>query len=320
VLDSLPKGEPIPKYTVNKTEFIAENNKGEVNEIKSADDVSNCIDISDYIKLYNRALDFKVVKNGEEYSVNVSMVYHYYVDDFPYYLAVNQSGVNDQLIGSLQTTGETGTETDQTPDTYYKVYNAQIYLSDSSIDEEKYFTYSVSLEKDTIFTGKDLERLYIYYYPQYDLDDGMDQITVAFDKADDIKNFSCYIIKQNNTSFSDTYVALKEEKYKPQVICNNWKSTFKLYHNFDTNVSNSKSGSKTAGAVITNISQDNVGSITASFDNDEYLSYDITVEIYDSNSKLVSTLNSTKNEPINTAKQDVEGVSSDDMSNFDTQN
>jgi hypothetical protein len=148
----------------------------------------------------------------------------------------------------------------------------------------------------------------------------MDQITVDFDNTDDIKNFSCYIIKQNNTNFSDTYVALKEEKYKPKVICNNWKSTFKLYHNFDTNVSNSKSGSTTAGAVITNISQNNVGSITASFDNDEYLSYDITVEIYDSNSKLVSTLSSTKNEPINTAKQDVEGVSSDDMSNFDTQN
>jgi prepilin-type N-terminal cleavage/methylation domain-containing protein len=248
--------------------------------INSAQVLKSSVSISSYIELYNRELTFDIVKVGDAYRVNVDMVYHYYIKDFPYYTGNLESESESEDLDELQ----------------YMTYPQ---------GEDAYFSYKQSLDIDKDYT--ELERLYIFYYPQYDLPQGNDKIVI--NNTANVNNFSCYILKQKNNDLNDTRLSQYEQKYKPIVVCNNTQPLFYLYHNFDTNIA-SEDGTTPSGLVSGNYTNKDDASLTDSsllFSN-ESISYDIKVEIT-YNGESVVNLESTKNEHIKSEDTNTEGES-----------
>jgi hypothetical protein len=172
------------------------------------------------------------------------------------------------------------------------------------------------------YKSDSLDRLFIYYYPQYDLDEKQDKIVINNEAG--ASNLSCYIIKQKNSSLNDIRIASNEKKYIPTVVYNNKSaSNVYLYHNLNTNIASDVPGSNPPEFTIpAGFSTDKGGDIskildvedeeskTKGFAQDEVLSYDITVEIKDGEN-VVSSLESSKNERINSSKKAVESGDED---------
>jgi hypothetical protein len=276
-------------------------------------DIEAYVDFKDHIKINDRVLtiDIDTDKSGN-YVVKASMVYHYSIENFSFYTATYPKKVPDAYLADEtedETTSELSTaETASLGEHHYATYP----LNPAS--EDDYLVYKVDNVLEDIYTSKDKpDRLFIYYYPQYDLQKTKDKIVI--NNTADIDGLSCYIIKQKSASINDTRMANCESKYEPSVTCTTTTGKVYLYHNFDTNIGGKDSITGTAGYEASGFDTSKGGDISkilntedeSSKDNgfaaDEVLSYNIKVEITDTGtSKIVSTLESSKTERISDTK------------------
>jgi hypothetical protein len=296
------------KYYTNADVMIDDGNGGV--KITSAEDIK-IDEIKNYVEVYDRTITFDIGKEGDNYIVKESMVYRYYIKNFEYYTAkyytVTDSLLNEDVI-------------DET------AYLGQHHVATYPVDEKDYYEYKV--ENTDIYSGSDeIDRLFIYYFPQYDLEAGKDKIIINCDLEG--TEFDCYIIKQKSDYNAETRTNQGEGKYLPNIVCNNTKNAeIYLYHNFDTNISDTKGSSKLATHNLTGLSgftktyglsdmSDKLAKQITSEETDsdliskEVLSYDITVTITDESGNVVSELTSSKNERINEDESDTDSMSED---------
>ena len=149
-----------------------------------------------------------------------------------------------------------------------------------------------------------MDRLFVYYYPQYNLDPGCD--TIVINNQAGIPNFQCFLLKQRAADINENQMKIKENGYKANVNITNSASGFKVFHNFDDNIAD---GSSTTAPSITGTYEKAVSYTKAGtspdttelmehFSEVEALSYKLRLEITQ-NGRTVTTLESSMNERIN---------------------
>lgn len=251
-----------------------------------------------YVQLHEKKLTIDIVNNGGDYEVRPKMSYSYYMEGFPYYVRAEDTSMPDDEYDGA-TPGAPNAIVEHEPDKTIR-YPAsgflefEVSLSSSYPDGHFY--------KNPTVAG--LDRLFVYYYPQYNLDPGCD--TIVINNSANIPNFQCYLLKQRAADISEITMKTKENGYKANVNINNSASGFKIFHNFDDNIAD---GSSTTAPSITGtyekaVSYTKAGSepdtteLMENFSEVEALSYKLTLEITQ-NGRTVTKLESTMNEPIN---------------------
>lgn len=255
-------------------------------EINSVD-VLKVDDIKNYISIKDRTTTFDV--NGNK--VTVKMEYHYYISNLPYYVVKQKkpkkTDSSSSVLGDIDTdaiyVGETNkVEVPETIDRYPS-------------GETDYLTYEVPVDNKVFYDeSANIDRLYIYYYPQYDTS-VTDNIVINNNGG---TNFDVFLLKQMAPDLSDSAIEIGEGGYKPDVKLNNSSgATVNLYHNLDENIADPKKSVGTASIDSLFKTASNFTKAT-SFNKDEQLSYRINVEITDSDGKVLSSLDSSMNEKI----------------------
>ncbi|MDE7207364.1 MAG: hypothetical protein K2N90_09465, partial [Lachnospiraceae bacterium] len=258
--------------------------------------------VKNYIKLQERELTFDITKIGsDEYVVIPKMVYKYYLKDFPYYLKKrNATPPVDEYDPPSSIPGNT-TE-----------FRGESKTLDRFPDDGSYLQFEVDLSSictdGAIYKNPDtagLNRLFIYYYPQYNLDEGKDKIIV--NNTANIRNFQCYILKQRAEDINDSNTKTKESRYKGNVVINDSTSSLEVFHNFDYNIGEGSStpSPSISGASATHSYTKEVSGGTTQlvnrFTQQEVLSYTLSLEVTqgdDPNKRTITTLESTMNERI----------------------
>lgn len=258
--------------------------------------------VKNYIKLQERELIFDITKNGSgEYVVTPRMVYKYYLKDFPYYLKKRNGSTPPDPYGPSTPSGNT-TE-----------FRGESKTLDHFPDDGSYLEFSVDLSSvctdGNIYKNPDtagLNRLIIYYYPQYNLDEGKDKIIV--NNTANIPKFQCYILKQRAEDINDSNTKTKESRYKGTVVINDSTSSFEVFHNFDYNIgegsstpSPSISGASATHSYTKEVSGGTTLQLVNRFTQQEVLSYTLTLEVAQgegANRRVITSLESTMNENI----------------------
>jgi prepilin-type N-terminal cleavage/methylation domain-containing protein len=249
-------------------------------------------DIKNYIKIHDRTTTFEI--NGNTATVNIE--YHFTIENFPYVVVLEKipkasSSVATEegdldLVPDLVFNGESGA----------KEESASIPRYPANTDE--YLTYRVAIKGNTEIYNNTipLDRLYVYYYPQYDKEDGSLIKDIIKIKNSAGINFSCYLIKQVAPDLSTANIKIGEGAYSPDIQLSGSGEVY-LYHNLNINVA---TGEKKTGEYIIPSSFKGGGDYTASSDfvKAEQLSYKVVVQIK-KGENVVSTLESTMNEKIN---------------------
>lgn len=197
-------------------------------------------------------------------------------------IGVNTVFVNSRVeftvngLGYTQIDYATGIET---PETYSG--SMAIDISYETVYGQKY---------DNTATTADLERIYLYYYPMYDVDDFFycdeDVINVE-NNSGDIRDV--YLIKQKSTILGSADLSNGETWYNLKV--NNTGSAINLHHNTTQQFGSSTPPGVTIGAMITD-----AGSPWETTSSRALL-YDITIDIYpfDDNTTSIHQLKGTVN-------------------------
>jgi type II secretory pathway pseudopilin PulG len=275
-------------------------------KIESADDVKG-LDIMNNIKIYDRTLTIEI-NDGK---VTASLEYRYFLDNFSFYTAYYPEEVKDTYLDYLDE-GETDTTADDETVSLGEQQYARFPKAGSG--DDKYLVYKVNLANADIYTGTGVpDRLYIYYYPEYELDPGKDKIVINNNTNTD--KLECYIMKQKTGEIGEASLSVEESDYYPSVTCNKKSATqVTLYHNFNTNISDAPSKTNPSGFGMDSsgfvdggdIAKENITTnkleANKNFVEEEVLQYDITVEIK-KGEKTVSVLTSSKNEKISTDKE-----------------
>lgn len=214
-------------------------------------DSNSAASVLNYLQLRERKLVFTISESddGLKYKVTQEMQYGYMVKDYPYYIVDESASapVEDEYPDSESSEG---TEGDKKPTSTKKLKEADTPLSFSG--NESLIWYKVNIgdidnpiyEKTIYENPKTLElnRLFIYYYPQYDkyeISPGVYKNigdTIEIKNEAGIENFECYMLKQRAEDMNDTTTGSKEEGYKPEVKITNSAPKFVLFHNFDYNI------------------------------------------------------------------------------------
>lgn len=258
----------------------------------SSDEVKN------YLELHDRRLKFNIKDDGSgNYVVTASMVYRYYLKDVSCYKKVIPESPSDAYHGEPESESSvpssTSSEIGFAGEQMYKDF------PESDVD---YFEYTVEMN-----TGEDeitiynrpvldgLDRLFIYYYPQYELGQNKRDIIEINNQAG-IDNFGCYIIKQRARDINETKTGIYENGYCGVVEAGVNAGMTNIYHNFDVNIGN---GSSHVAPDISG-SYKKVDSFTDSddFTEDEALSYKLELTVTNASGNVVASLNSSKLEKI----------------------
>jgi type II secretory pathway pseudopilin PulG len=309
-------GNPIYKVdkngnkTTEPAEVMVDDGSLNGKKIESADDVKG-LDIMNNIKIYDRTLTIEI-NDGK---VTASLEYRYFLDNFSFYTAYYPEEVKDTYLDE----GETDTMADDETVSLGEQQYARFPKALS--DDDKYLVYKVNLANADIYTGTGVpDRLYIYYYPEYELDPGKDKIVINNNTNTD--KLECYIMKQKTGEIGEASLSVEESDYYPSVTCKNSSATqVTLYHNFNTNISDAPSKTNPLGFVLDSgfiqggdVAEENITTnkleANENFVEEEVLQYDITVEIK-KGEKTVSKLTSSKNEKISTAKKTKKSTSTD---------
>lgn len=263
--------------------------------------------ISSYIQIDEKRLMFTVSSSGsssdETYAVTAKLQYTYHFADYPYYVKKEGASQSDPYVdnGGSQVPVENAEEWQSETLQWYHTENAlsvDIPLSDP---EENVYKNPAAAE---------LARLFIYYYPNYGLDAGADQILI--DNQTGI-SLQCFILKQRTQKFSSNSLKTKENGYKAYVkVTNSGGGSCEVYHNFYDNIGygNGENGSTTAPVITgsnitgqysyTTKSSDPPGTkpqLQAKFEKAQALSYRIRLEVTQGG-RTITTLESTMNERI----------------------
>ncbi|MBD5451958.1 MAG: type II secretion system protein [Lachnospiraceae bacterium] len=275
--------------------------KDEINKVFES--AAGAFFAENYVKLHEKKLTIDIIDNGSgEYEVRPKMYYSYYMEGYPYYVRAEEESMPDDEYPD----DEGGTPgpsvnaiVEHEPDTKIR-YPAsgflefEVSLSSSYPDGHFY--------KNPVEAG--LDRLFVYYYPQYNLDPGCD--TIVINNQANISNFQCYILKQRAPDINENQMKIKENGYKANIDISNSASGFKLFHNFDDNIAD---GSSTTPPSISGTYQKAVSYTKAgtspdmtelmeNFSEVDVLSYKLTLEVTQ-NGRTVTRLESSMNERIN---------------------
>lgn len=195
-------------------------------------DSNSAASVLNYLQLRERKLVFTISESddGLKYKVTQEMQYGYMVKDYPYYVVDESASapVEDEYPDSESSEGTEGSK----PVVTKKLKEAETPLSFSGNDSLIWYT----VDSGDIYENPktlELNRLFIYYYPQYD--NGIKD-TIEVDNKAGVENFECYMLKQRAQDMKDTTTGSKEEGYKPEVKITNSAPKFLLFHNFDYNI------------------------------------------------------------------------------------
>lgn len=216
--------------------------------------------VPDKIKVIRRETYIDLVK-GSNTTAQVRMEYHYQVQDYPYY-----DDALDPTSTDVMTFPEGGG--------YYVV---QVIVDSPAGTYIEFYNNPSSAG---------LERVFVYYYPLYGIEDVMRFSTSGFGGAERLE---CYVLKQYNAGVSN--LQAKEAAYHPKILGN---GNLILYHNLDENIS----GSSTVPAV-------NLSSFASSqnyahadlIKQDKVMMYRVRVDMYEAGgTQIVASLEGTMND------------------------
>lgn len=255
-----------------------------------------------YVKLHEKKLTIEIVNNAGEYEVRPKISYSYYMEGYPYYVRAEDASMPaDEYDPSTPGTPGPNAIIEHEPDTTIRYPESGVLWFDVPLS---------SLYPDGHFyknpTAAGLDRLFVYYYPQYNLDPGCD--TIEINNQAGIPNFQCYLLKQRAADISEITMETKENGYQANVNIINSASGFKVFHNFDDNISEIAGGTTAAPSITGTyekaVSYTKAGSdpdmteLMENFSEAEVLSYRLTLEVTQ-NGRTVTTLESSMNERIN---------------------
>jgi prepilin-type N-terminal cleavage/methylation domain-containing protein len=325
------KGEKLLDKDGKPEKVMCDNGTASGKTIDSAEDLLSSeieayVNFKDHIKVYDRVLTLTIdtaTDSGKTvYTVNASMVYHYGIEGFSFYTATYPEPVSDAYLEADKKSGTSTEESSSASEVEeaalgdYHSISYPLNTPTHTAAESDYLVYKVDNVIKLVYSSENApDRLFVYYYPYYDVESANDKIEIN-NKAG-VSNLECYIIKQKNSSLSDSTTAMRETSYKATVSCDSLKDVV-LYHNFKTNIGGKDSVTTTAGYDATGfkniydlsevLDATNEKSKTSGFSQDEVLSYNIKLVIKDSSGNTVSKIESSKNEHINETKKSESGT------------
>lgn len=203
------------------------------------------------IKLDEKRLtfDLSLADSGTNYVVTAKLEYTFHFGEMTYYVKKkeNSSTSKDdeyEVEGGSAVAPEHKEEYDSRSLAYLNNENACSY---EFLMEDKY----TRIYKNPV--AAKLDRLYIYYYPNYNI--GEDKIIINNHVTSvPIAGFECFILKQRTSQLSDASLKSKENGYKANVKIDNASGeSWKVFHNFYDNVGG---GSSTAEPSFTGTGYD----------------------------------------------------------------
>lgn len=265
---------------------------------KLYDESTAGIYVGNYLHLNERTLTFEIVADGDDYKVTPKMTYSYFLKDYPYYVKEETESRSDEYDGADPPSGNTEESigTSKTLDRFPADGSFLTYTVDISATCPDGYIYKNKKEAG-------LNRLMVYYYPQYNLEPGHDKIVV--DNQANITDFQCYILKQRAADINESTTKIKENSYQASVEIKNSASGFEVFHNFDDNIAD---GSSTTAPSISG-TYDNAYSYTklvsgtttpefvAKYEEQEVLSYKIELKV-EQGGREITKLESTMSEKI----------------------
>lgn len=256
--------------------------------------------VNNYIKLHERQLvfDIETADAGSSYIVKPRLVYQYFIDGYPYYKRIEPGSVPDPYPGAVPGSAEVMVEEVVTMAGPMTIrYPASGYLeaaidisSACTVDGTEKYIY----KNPTNVGAKGLERIFIYYYPQYNLDAGKDKVII--NNSTDISNLQCYILKQRTSELNDTVMQTKENSYQGNVEINNTRSgSVVLFHNFDDNIGG---GSTTVAPSIMGAAEAvRISELDTHFKENRALTYSLELEVKQGG-RTITKLEGSMNEGI----------------------
>ena len=274
--------------------------------------------ITDYIEIHDRRLRFVTMDDGDgNYVVTAQMIYSYSIENYPYYMAVYPPPVPDEYPGaSGGTEPPSSSNSNQRPFVGALAHIDHYPKGEGDVDEYLYYTVDlvvppISYDQAADYTDDNkiykiyenpqaakLNRLFVYYYPQYDVGIGKDIIEIKNDAG--IPDFQCYIIKQVAEDISMNRIKIEENHYSATVELVNSALGFKIFHNFNENIGGGSS--HTAPSMPSTCTES--GYIDpAMFAQKEVLSYQVKIVVTNAvGGGIVTELESTVNEKIKTSE------------------
>lgn len=264
--------------------------------------------VGNYLHLYDRTLTFEIVSDGDDYKVTPKMTYRYYLADYPYYVRGEsesrsdeypESGGSDSPSGNAEESiGTSKTLVHFPVDGSYLTYEVDLTAADPSGGPSYSDGYIYKNKKEA-----GLNRLVIYYYPQYDLGAGLDKIVV--DNQAGLVDFQCYILKQRAADINESQTKIKENSYKADVEIRNSASGFEVFHNFDDNIADGSSTTPphmwgtyaNAYSYTKLVSGTTTPELVDRFEQREVLSYKVELKV-EQGGREITKLESTMNEKI----------------------
>ena len=246
-----------------------------------------------YIELHERRIKFTISDDGDgNYIVTSKMTYQYYIKDYPYYSPERTEPKTDTYYEE----GETAPEI---PEMEY--FPSQLFYLDRYPEGDTYLEVTIPAEgnefEPEIYKNPQaagLNRLVVYYYPQYDLGSGHDIIEI--DNKAGIDKLYCYVMKQRAADINETRTGVFEQSYSAKVVGKGTGTVFNLYHNFGENIGQ---GSTTATPTISGFTKEASYTSIDDFYEDEVLLYDLELVVKDTaTGNEVTRFESSKNEKI----------------------
>lgn len=223
-------GNPIPVCDVNDAAFTADTVEIEMDDIFLS--------------------ERKTVFTINDGSVEAKMTYQYRIYGFEYYWKVPAKGPSDPSDPDTYDEEEEHSEAPSSSEPAMVRDDTPRYLT-YPVETEPALEFEVTLDSDAIqFSGSQVERLLIYYYPQYEkktlrLPDGTirsdakikDKIEIVDARSDTSQNIDCFVIKQRRASMSDALLSLRDpdQGFLPDI---SYSATVNLYQNLNENILN----------------------------------------------------------------------------------
>ena len=255
-------------------------------------------EVEGYLELYDRRLTFDVKDGGSgNYVVTAKMVYRYYLKDVSCYKKVIPESPSDAYPGEAESASSVPPSTS----TEIGFAGEQMY-KDFPESSDDYFEYIVEMksgeEEITIYdrpVSDGLYRLFIYYYPQYELGENKKDI-IEINNSAAIDGLECYIIKQRARDINDTKTELYEDSYGGVVAAGVNAGMTNIYHNFDINIAGGSS--HVAPNISGSYKKADSFSESDDFKEEEAISYKLELTIKNAAGNVVTSLNSSKLEKI----------------------
>lgn len=257
--------------------------------------------VGNNIKLQSRKITFDIIKNDstDEYIVKPKLVYSYCLVNYQYFAKTTEPTTVEDEYEDAGGTGDSGGNEEKIVG---ESRTLSQYPTDGSYLELEIDISSVCTD-DNIYknpTAAGLNRLIVYYYPQYELSAGNDKIVV--NNQANISDFQCFILKQRAADINDNNTKIKENSYKATVQVNSSAPGFEVFHNFDDNIAD---GSSTTSPGISGASGvysytkalSDPASLAARYEQKEVLSYSLELIIMQ-DGRTVTKLESSMNEKI----------------------